>query len=169
MEFDEAFDRTVPQGNAWIRDPKDPANWTGGHPGVGDLCGTRYGICAAKYPELDIEHLDEAQAREIYRRDVWDRCSCDLLPDWLRRPIFEVAFLAGTMVSIIWMQRAVGVTANGIVSACTVSAARSANPGATIARLSAYLLDDITDSYKWQTHGRDTVRRIAKALLEVEV
>lgn len=50
----------------------DPGNWTGCAVGNGALHGTKYGISACAYPELDIASLTEAQAAAIYRRDFWD-------------------------------------------------------------------------------------------------
>lgn len=169
MEFDEAFDRTVGPMTGWTRDPRDPDCWTGGRVRDGELRGIRYGIRAARHPELDIEHLTLDGAREIYRRDVWDRCACDQLPDWIRLPIFDIARCAEVMIAIGWLQRAVGATVDGVVSCRTVAAARAANPGIAIARLSAQFLDDLARSPRWESHGREAVRKIAKAMLEMEV
>jgi lysozyme family protein len=55
----------------------DPGNWTGGAIGYGVLKGTKYGISAASYPDLDIENLTLQQAANIYRRDFWNRLRLD--------------------------------------------------------------------------------------------
>lgn len=38
---------------------------------------TRYGISQRAYPALDILNLTEQQARDIYKRDYWDKVSGD--------------------------------------------------------------------------------------------
>lgn len=63
--------------------PSDPGNWTGGEVGKGILKGTKYGISAAQYPNLDIVNLTLDQARAIYLSDYWQKCGCDSMP-WER-------------------------------------------------------------------------------------
>src|SRR6185437_7679529 len=53
--------------------PDDPGNWTGGKIGAGELKGTKFGLSAAAYPNLDIASLTEAEAAAIYCRDWWER------------------------------------------------------------------------------------------------
>ena len=38
---------------------------------------TKYGISQLAYPNLDIKSLTENQARDIYKRDYWDRIRAD--------------------------------------------------------------------------------------------
>lgn len=49
----------------------DSGNWTGGKVGKGRLVGTKYGICAASYPKVDIPRLTLAEAARYYERDFW--------------------------------------------------------------------------------------------------
>lgn len=42
---------------------------------------TKFGISKRAYPQLDIKGLTVAEAKEIYRRDYWDRAECGSL-DW---------------------------------------------------------------------------------------
>jgi hypothetical protein len=51
---------------------EDDGNWTGGEVGVGELKGTKFGISAASYPELDIARLTKKDAEAIYRHDYWE-------------------------------------------------------------------------------------------------
>lgn len=73
MSFFEAADAIVAGIEAgFTKDPRDPGNWTSGKPGQGVLKGTKYGIAASSYPELDIENLTLEQARAIRKRKYWD-------------------------------------------------------------------------------------------------
>jgi hypothetical protein len=57
MGFDRTFEQTIGLEGGFSRDADDNGSWTGGRKGLGDLKGTKYGISAAQYPSLDIEHL----------------------------------------------------------------------------------------------------------------
>lgn len=84
MSFFEQADAIVAGIEAgFTKIPEDPGNWTGGRPGVGVLKGTKYGIAASAYPNLDIENLTLEQARDIRKRKYWDASKCDSLPwEW---------------------------------------------------------------------------------------
>lgn len=47
---------------------KDPGNWTGGKVGAGVLKGTKYGIAAHSYPNLDIKNLTLDDVKPIYEK-----------------------------------------------------------------------------------------------------
>jgi|SRR5581483_10122111 len=71
-QFDPAFYWMLPHEGRFQRRVADPGNWTGGKIGVGDLKGTKFGIAAASYPDLDIENLTINEAHDIYLRDYWN-------------------------------------------------------------------------------------------------
>lgn len=50
----------------------DSGNWTGGKVGKGRLVGTKYGICAASYPKVDIPNLTLPVAARYYERDYFN-------------------------------------------------------------------------------------------------
>lgn len=80
--FDEALDLTILVEGGFQKDPNDKGNWTGGEVGVGELKGTKWGISAASYPQLDIENLSLDTAGVIYRRDYWNPLGCDDIHDY---------------------------------------------------------------------------------------
>ena len=66
--FDVIFDRVLGHEGGFQADPRDRGNWTGGEVGKGELKGTKYGLAAMTYPELDIPALTLAEAEAIYSR-----------------------------------------------------------------------------------------------------
>ena len=66
-DFNKAIGKTLSKegGSRFTDDPQD----RGG--------ATKYGISQRSYPNLDIRNLTEHQAREIYKRDFWDRVRGD--------------------------------------------------------------------------------------------
>ena len=153
MTFDEAFDRLMQFEGGYSNDPRDP----GGE--------TRYGISKRAYPDEDIAGMTIMRARELYRRDYWDRCQCDQLPAWIAGQVFDAAVNSGVRQASIWLQRAVGAQPDGVIGAKTVACARRADPGTAIARFNGLRLRFMTDLQTWPAFSRGWARRIADNLL----
>lgn len=107
-------------------DPDDPGNWTGGAKGVGELKGTKYGISAASYPDIDIKALTPETAGVIYQKDYWAVCKCGELPSPLAIVVFDSAVNQGTNAAVRLLQEALGVTVDGVIGPQTIKAAQSA-------------------------------------------
>jgi lysozyme family protein len=102
---------------------KDRGNWTSGVIGQGELRGTRYGISAAAYPNLDISGLTLDGAREIYRRDYWDPVCGSSLPAAVALLVFDCAVNQGVTAASRMLQQAVGSVADGKVGPHTIQVA----------------------------------------------
>ena len=168
MEFEQAFRHVVGLEGGWSRDPADRGNWTSGIKGVGELRGTRFGISAAQYPDLDIENLTLDEARAIYLRDYWSECRCEQLPDHLRVHVFDGAVNSGVRAASRWLQMAVGTKPDGYIGPRTIGAARSSEPWGVIARLTAHRLMHMTNAESWGHYGRGWSRRLALNVLASE-
>jgi lysozyme family protein len=95
--------------------PEDHGNWTGGRKGVGELKGTKFGISAASYPDLDIVNLTQEQADAIYRRDYWQRSGADKLQWPACLLVFDTAVLHGVGTALNW-QEEVGTSAYALAA-----------------------------------------------------
>ena len=69
--FDNAFKIILKHEGGFQKMPGDKGNWTGGKVGAGVLKGTKYGISAAQFPDLDIENLTIEDAEAIYKKEYW--------------------------------------------------------------------------------------------------
>ncbi|CAB4134678.1 zliS Lysozyme family protein [uncultured Caudovirales phage] len=125
-DFDRAFVLVVGVEGGLSLDPKDPGNWTGGATDKGSMRGTKWGISAKAYPDLDILNLSIEQAKAIYRRDYWDKCSCDQLPTPLDVCVFDCAVNQGVGTAIRLLQDAVGTTVDGVIGPNTLARAAQA-------------------------------------------
>lgn len=77
--FDAAFDIVIGGiEKGFQKDENDPGNWTGGAKGKGLLKGTKYGISAKAHPNVDIENLTLEQAKDLYWREYWVQCGCEM-------------------------------------------------------------------------------------------
>lgn len=169
MEFDEAFARLGLGDRGWLRDPHDPGNWTGGEVGQGELRGTKFGISAAQYPAVDIEHLTIGMARALYLADVWMHHNCEQLPGWCRWMLFDALVNHPAEDAVRWLQRAAGTREDGTVGVHTVAAVRESDPWRTIAMFHAARLDCMAESALWPHQGRQWARRVACSVLGAEV
>lgn len=124
--FDDAFAIIIGEEGGYSADPRDPGNWTGGSPDKGELRGTKYGIAAHVYPDLDIANLTLEQAKAVYRRDYWDHVRGDELPWPLALYVFDAAVNQGPAVAIFLLQDALGVQSDGLLGPITLAAAKTA-------------------------------------------
>ena len=108
MDFLDAFAKLIGHEGGLSLDPRDRGNWTGGRRDWGELKGTKYGISAHAFPDLDIKSLTLEQARQIYRDKYWSAACCDMLPDPLKFPVFDLAVNSGPGRAARLLQRAVG-------------------------------------------------------------
>lgn len=103
-------------------DEDDPGNWTGGAVGSGFLKGTKYGISAATYPTLDIKNLTVEAAKSLFKKDFWIKFGVSELPAFIRPHYFDVCVNSGNSRAAKILQRAVGVTPDGIIGPKTRAA-----------------------------------------------
>lgn len=125
-------------------DENDNGNWTGGKKGVGELKGTKYGISAASYQDLDIKNLTKEQADNIYKKDYWDTINGDKLP-W---PLALVAFDHAVNAGVARAREALKVYSDPF-------------------EYIASRLNDYTTYGTWAYHGKGWTRRMANLQREV--
>lgn len=89
MTFDEVIPLILKSegGSKITRDPDDPGGTT------------KYGISQRAFPHLNIEDLQEEDAKRIYKTSYWDAIGCDDLPPSLRYMAMDCAVLQGEFFS----------------------------------------------------------------------
>lgn len=162
--FPVYIERVLGHEGGFTPNPKDPGNWTGGKPGVGQLRGTNWGIAAASYPTLDIARLTRAEAIAIYERDFWDTVKGDELPPMLAFQALDVAVNHGPSRARRLLQAAAGVATDGIIGPITLAALRAADPNDLTFRFLAERLDFYTSLPTWGVFGKGWTRRVADNL-----
>ncbi|MFG7051609.1 glycoside hydrolase family 108 protein [Burkholderia pseudomallei] len=157
--FERAFELVVGIEAGFTNDPGDPGNWTGGKPSVGVLKGTKYGISAAAYPNVDIANLTLDGAHAIYTPDYWQACGCDKMPWPLCLFVFDMAVNQGQPLARVMLQRTLGVAADGVIGPVTLAAANKMNDEQLALLLTArafrYMLSD-----NFQVDGRGWFKRL---------
>ena len=155
MTFDQAFQIVVAHEGGYVNDPRDP----GGE--------TKYGISKRAYPNENIQDMTLARAKEIYKRDYWDKIRADDLPKQVRFSAFDTAVNAGVVQSVKFIQRAVGVMDDGIIGPKTLAAVRAMDMYKLAAIFNGLRLQHLASLQTFTTFGRGWARRIAENLINI--
>ena len=147
--FDQCFDKLIAHEGGYVNDARDP----GGE--------TKYGISKRAYPQVDIKALTLEAAKEIYKRDYWDRAQCDKLPPALAYLLFDAAVNSGIGQAIRLLQRALGLADDGILGPLTLSAVQRMDAESACAKFLGHRLEFMAKLSTWDTFGRGWARRIA--------
>jgi len=165
--FDRCFAFTLGAEGGYTDNAADPGNWTGGQVGRGELRGTKFGISAAAYPQLDIVTLTEDAAEAIYRRDYWTPLHGDELAAAVALVAFDSAVNAGVRRAITWLQQASGQMSDGVLGPATLAAVNDGNPVAVARETLVRRLDFYAQLPSWQNFGLGWTRRVIALAGEV--
>ena len=165
--FSVCFAFTVAAEGGFSVNAADPGNWTGGVVGGGELRGTKFGISAAAYPQLDIAELSEDAAKVIYRRDYWLVIQGDALPLPVVLTLFDAAVAAGPHRAVIWLQQAAGATADGVLGGVTFAAILTGDPGALARESLARRIEYSARLPTWSAFGLGWSRRFVALAVKI--
>jgi len=93
--FDEIIEITLEHEGGYVHDPND----LGGE--------TNFGIASRFYPDVDIKNLTKDQAKDIYKRDYWDKNKVDDLSENLKHIFFDMCVNQGRGTAVKILQRAI--------------------------------------------------------------
>lgn len=82
---------------------------------------TKYGISQRAYPKEDIRNLSEDRAKELYKRDYWDKVQGDQIKSQnIAEAIFDTAVNMGAGMAVKLAQWAMGMDADGVMGPKTL-------------------------------------------------
>ena len=165
MNFDLAFDRLINHEGAYSSEFKDPGNWTGGRVNVGELKGTKFGIAANTYGDIDIKNLTIEQAKAIYYRDWWLKIGADEIPSPVVYQMWDFAVNAGMGKAREAIQYAAGVAQDGRIGPMTIAAIKRAELNDLLLKFNAYRIRHYTSLSTWATFGKCWAIRVAGQLV----
>ena len=142
----------------------DPGNWTGGIIGQGLLRGTKFGISAKAYPDLNIADLSLDDAVAIYQRDYVGPLHLGRYRDGVAFQLLDFAVNAGPGRAVWYLQRAMGVATDGVVGPVTLAALEARCEGDVIMLLLAERISFLTYLGNWSDAGKGWMRRVADNL-----
>jgi lysozyme family protein len=142
----------------YVHHPKDPGGATnfGVTQRVYDAYRTR-----KQQPPRPVRQIEPAEVRDIYQVQYWDRVCGDDLPLGLDLCTFDGGVNSGVSRGTKWLQRAVGVEADGTVGVLTLAAASEAPPMQTIDRMCDDRLAFLKRLKTYKTFGKGWRTRVA--------
>jgi len=158
--YNACISKVLEYEGGYTRDPNDRGNYTGCKVGVGENKGTNRGISACSYPNEDIKGMSLARAKAIYHADYWDPIFGDRLPAGPDLCTFDGGVNSGQSRGVKWLQRAIGVEADGVVGAKTIAAANAADEHVTIDRMCDDRMDFLRGLSTWDRYGKGWTRRV---------
>lgn len=159
--FDACMAVILPFEGGLSMDRRDPGNWTGGKVGKGELRGTNRGIAANTYKTEDIQNMTLDRAKAIYRRDFWSAIRGEDLPAGIDLVTLDPAINSGPKRGIGWLQKGLGIMADGVMGPVTIKAARGAQPVEAIQRACAARMGFLRGLKTWATYKNGWSRRVA--------
>ena len=160
MQFDQAFDLLITHEGGFANRPLSE------DPGGATMYGVTEAVARKNGYGGPMKDLPLSTAKDIYRRQYWDSCKCDQMPDVIRYALFDAAVNSGPGQAAKWLQSAVGVKADGTIGPMTIQAAANANPILVTKQMLGKRLRFMTELKNWTANSRGWARRIA-AILEM--
>ena len=151
--FDLGLRLLLRHEGGYVNNPKDP----GGE--------TKFGISKRAYPQVDIKNLTVDAAKEIYKRDYWDRAQCDKLPPYLAYVLFDAAVNSGIGQAIRFLQRALNLADDGVIGPLTLAAVQRLDAESIAARYLGQRLMFMTKLSTWDEFGKGWSRRVADQMM----
>lgn len=156
MNFLTAFEKLLKHEGGYSNHAADP----GGQ--------TRYGVTEAVAREVgyrgDMRELPLDLAQRIYKKRYWDAVQAESLPPDVRYVVFDSAVNLGVAQAAKWLQRACGVSDDGVIGPITIRAANSLHSDGLRRRILAQRLRFLAKLPNWPAFSRGWANRISDLL-----
>ncbi|TSJ64621.1 hypothetical protein FO470_05010 [Starkeya sp. 3C] len=160
--FDEALKRVLVHEGGYANHPADPGGATnrGVTQRVYDGWRRRKG-----QKTRSVRSITATEVAAIYRQQYWDAVRADDMPPGVDYVVFDGAVNSGPAQAVKWLQRALGVVADGTVGAVTLAALeKHPDHDALIADMMSRRLAMLKGLRTWKTFGKGWSSRVANVL-----
>lgn len=150
--FDRAMDLILDHEGGLVDDPRDPGGLT------------KYGISQRAYPKVNIRALTWEQAKNIYRADYAKPLRFDEMPWAVGVCLLDCGINQGVGAAARTLQRALGVTQDGVLGPVTMAALAKRDPKAVAAEFQAQRIMAYAGMSNWKVYGLGWARRAMATL-----
>lgn len=144
----------------WSNHPRDPGGATmkGVIQRVYDAYRKRNGL-----RRQSVRNIAESELQDIYKAQYWNAIKGDALPRGVDYCVFDGAVNSGPSQSAKWLQRALGVRADGVIGMVTLGAV-DAHPdkAALVKAICAKRMSFLQRLRHWLTFKRGWTRRVSE-------
>jgi lysozyme family protein len=156
--YPRALSRVLVYEGGKVDDFRDPGGRT--NQGVIQRVYTAYRRNKGLSPR-DVYQMDSAERDEIYRLQYWDKIKGDNLPAGVDFVVFDGAVNSGPVQATKWLQRALGVSVDGMLGEATLLAAREhPDHDRLIADILERRLAFLKALRTWKTFGKGWTARL---------
>ena len=141
----------------YVNHPRDPGGAT--NKGITHRTYAAY-LARNKMQLIDVKYITDAEVASIYRDQYWSKVMGDDLPSGVDYAVFDFAVNSGPARAAKFLQRIVGVTADGVIGLQTVKAVAAMDAGEIVATLCANRLAWLKRLKHWDAFGRGWERRV---------
>lgn len=145
-----------------VNHPSDPGGRTnqGVIQRVYDGWRQRHGL-----PLRSVYEMNDNERDDIYKKQYWDAVQGDLLPQGVDYVVMDGAVNSGPAQSIKWLQRALGVKADGVIGQATLGALEAINDmDALIAKILKRREVFLRALRTFKTFGKGWMSRVSQVL-----
>ncbi|GAA6176951.1 glycoside hydrolase family 108 protein [Sulfitobacter pacificus] len=156
--FEESLKAVLVHEGGYVNHPKDP----GGATNKG-ITHRTYAAWQHKHglPTDNVRNITDEQVAAIYKKQYWDTIRGDDLPHGIDYAVFDFAVNSGPARAAKFLQRIVGVSADGIIGLQTLRAAESTGSDKRVViMLCQNRLAWLKRLKTWSTFGRGWQRRV---------
>jgi len=160
MTEQERFDRCLAEvlrlEGGYTDNPDDP----GGPTNFGITQATLATAWGRPATAKDVAALTVADVAEIYRTRYWAKTRCGELPAGLDLAVVDTAVNMGPETAVRLLQRALGVSADGVVGSATLARVEAAPIASVIRTLSEMRRSRYRALVKFEAFGKGWLRRV---------
>ena len=156
-EFDRCLAAVLVHEGGYSDHPKDP-----GGPTMKGVTQRVYDDYRRRMllPVRDVRVIADEELANIYRQSYWLMIKGDQLPVGVSYAVFDGAVNSGVKRSVIWLQKALGVVADGVCGPATVAAAQKVPGNELVSRICDQRLAFLKMLKTWPVFGNGWSRRV---------
>ena len=157
--FEKALALVLQHEGGYVNHPSDP----GGRTNLGVTQRVWEDYVGHKVDEAEMRSLTKELVAPLYRKEYWDAVHGDKLPCGADYLAFDFAVNAGAFRCIKTIQRALNITADGVIGPVTLKAIQEANAEDFINNFSAAKESFYRGLTTFPTFGKGWFNRVAEA------
>jgi lysozyme family protein len=154
--FQAALAKTLAEEGGYVNHPSDP----GGMTNLGVTKRVWESWTGKPATEATMRGLKPVDVAPLYKSKYWDAVRGDDLPAGVDYAVFDAAVNSGPAQAAKWLQRAVGVDADGKIGPGTLGAVASMSPVDVVKAFSSRRLEFLQSLKTWPTFGKGWGRRV---------
>lgn len=157
-KYQESLAMVLVFEGGYVNHPKDPGGAT--NKGVTQKTYNAYRTGKGETVR-SVKEITKEEIHEIYKKQYWDAVQGDKLPAGIDGTLFDGAVNSGPSRSVMWLQKALGVGADGVIGQQTLAALRGVNDhDALITKILNERMKFLKQLKTWNDFGKGWTKRV---------